>query len=417
MHYAQWEQTATLPLYVHEFAKALSMRVLLIDHDPFFRTVARKYLERDLPSCELVEVDPRQGIDGKMLKHFDVVLLSHDLGPMGTGIEWLDKTNAAARAHFVYLTETRSIDLATHASRVGCEAVMCRDDVKGTRLGLVVQSVHESAEPKTSGATASVSLPVIDGYRVASQIGEGAMSRVYLAERQMDGATVVLKVIELDYVNNHAHVRRFVEEAELIAELDSPHVVRVFEQGFTDEVGFIAMEFFPRGDLKQRIEYGLSSADAVNCLANMAYGLAAIHDVGIVHRDLKPANVMFRHDDSLALADFGISRRLESAEAVLSKGRVLGTPHYMSPEQGQGKGVDPRNDLYSLGVIFFEMLTQQKPYSAETPAKVVSLHIHSPIPRLPSRLRRYQDLVDGLMAKNPHDRFQSAADLIAAVSL
>ena len=274
---------------------------------------------------------------------------------------------------------------------------------------------QDDASESIGGKGTPGASPVIEGYKVASQIGEGAMSRVFLAERELDRLTVVLKIIELDLVNHHAFVKRFVEEAELISELRSPHVVRSYEQGFTDEFGFIAMEFFPRGDLKHRIDYGISPADAVHCLANISYGLEAIHHVGIVHRDLKPANVMFRHDDTLALADFGISRRLASDSELTKSGSVLGTPHYMSPEQGQGKAVDVRNDIYSLGIIFYEMLTGEKPFHGNTPAGVVYQHINAPIPKLPVSLKRYQTLVEKLLAKDPEKRFTSAADLVAAL--
>ena len=296
---------------------------------------------------------------------------------------------------------------------------MRKEELKGQRLARVITQALAVSERQTLDTPGEretpTASPSIDGYKVASQIGEGAMSRVFLAERKSDRLTVVLKVIELDLVNHHAYVKRFVEEAELISELSSPHVVRIFEQGFTDEFGFIAMEFFPRGDLKHRIEYGISPADAVHCLANIAYGLEAIHQVGIVHRDLKPANVMFRHDDTLALADFGISLRLASESELTKSGSVLGTPHYMSPEQGQGKPVDLRNDIYSLGIIFYEMLTGEKPFHGDTPANVVYQHINAPIPKLPASLKRYQQLVESLLAKDPGQRFESASALVAAL--
>ena len=389
------------------------MKVLLIDGDPFFRTMTRKYLQRDLPECKLYELDPvaLAGDDVSNVKGYDIVLVSHDLGPPGVALDWLTQTQIARTQRIVYVTETRSIDLAAGATRLGCKAVICRSDIKGTRLATLLRGIVDGTKSQAR-AEREMLAPKIHGYKLAARIGEGAMSRVYLAERESDRVTVVLKVIDLDYANNHANVRRCVAEAEMIAELNSPHVVQIFEQGFTDDVGFIAMEFFPRGDLKQRIEYGISPGDALNCLANICYGLSAIHSLGIVHRDLKPANVMFRHDDTLALADFGISRRFESESEAQKAGRVLGTPHYMSPEQGRGGAPDPRNDLYSLGIIFFEMLTQCKPYIASSAAKVIYKHIHAPIPKLPAKLRRYQPVLDLLLAKDPDDRIASAQELI-----
>jgi serine/threonine protein kinase len=257
--------------------------------------------------------------------------------------------------------------------------------------------------------------PRIPGYRVNALIGKGARSFVYLGEREGGQNIVVLKVIDVDFSTNHSHVQRFVHEAEILSALHSPYVVRVYEHGFTDDWAFISMEFFPRGDLKQRIAIGLSAGDAINCTANIAYGLDAIHSMGLVHRDLKPANVMFRHDDTLALVDFGIVKRAGERSERSTTGSIFGTPNYMAPEQAKGRPADTRNDLYSLGVMLYEMLTGRKPFKAETPADLVHAHINLPIPRLPNELRRYQSLLDRLMAKDPAGRFQTAVELINAL--
>ena len=342
---------------------------------------------------------------------FQVLLLGHS----DHSLEWLAAADRASPPLLVvYFTETGSEQLAAEVRSLGATEVLRKEELVGNRLAQHISHAISARESETAESGGeSVEAPVIEGYKVASQIGQGAMSRVFLAERESDRLTVVLKVIELDLVNQHAYVKRFVDEAELVSELNSPHVVHIYEQGFTDVCGFIAMEFLPRGDLKHRIEVGISPSDAVHCLANIAYGLEAIHQVGIVHRDLKPANVMFRHDDTLALADFGISKRLASENE--KSGRVLGTPHYMSPEQGKGQGVDVRNDIYSLGIIFFEMLTGDKPFHGESPVEVVYQHINSPIPRLPTDLKRYQELIDRLLAKDPTERFESAAAVVESL--
>ncbi len=404
------------------------MRVLLIDDDAFFKALARKFLERDLPGTEVDEYDP--GAMGFPVAQFDwsrydVVLLGHELGSQETGLDWLKsmQRTQSTLPPTIYVRDAGQESVDGVARKLGAYAVLGKHDIGGTRLADLVgcvagsRAVAPSRSPVTRspGVSRARPKPVIEGYTLGAMIGQGAMSRVYLGDRLGDHLTVVLKVIDLDFANNHAHVLRFVEEAELISGLDSPYVVKIHEQGFTDECGFIAMEFFPRGDLKQRIEYGIPPGDAVHCLANIAYGLDAIHRVGVVHRDLKPANVMFRSDDTLALADFGISRRLASQSELMNTGTVLGTPHYMSPEQGQGKPVDVRNDLYSLGIIFYEMLAGEKPYNAETPARLVYKQIHEPVPRLARNLRRYQPVVDRLLAKDPDARFPSATALIDAL--
>lgn len=175
------------------------------------------------------------------------------------------------------------------------------------------------------------------------------------------------------------------------------------------------MEFFTRGDLKQRIEHGITAPDATNYLLHIAAGLQAIHDAGVIHRDIKPGNIMFRADDSLVLADFGISRRLDDTNPLTRQGTVLGTPNYLSPEQASGQPVDHRADLYCAGAIYFEMLTGEKPFKAATPAALLYQHVHAPVPRLPAALARFQTVIDGLLAKKPDARYSSAAALIAAL--
>ena len=394
------------------------LRVVLIVDDAFVRALVRKFLERDLPTATLRRVKPREGEmpDANFdWSRSDVLLLGHELTDSLNALDWLAGAKVSKELPpIVYVTDTGNDELARRARALGASAVLRKDELAGDALAQTLRQVVAQRQAETQRTSLSaVAKPFIDGYKLASQIGEGAKSRVYLAERLHDGQTVVLKIIDVDLVNEHAYVKRFVEEAELVLDLKSPYVVRVFDHGFTDECGYMAMEFFPRGDLKHRIEIGITPVDAVHCLANVAYGLQAIHAVGIVHRDLKPANVMFRHDDTLALGDFGISQRLASESDFHKTRRVLGTPHYMSPEQGQGKQVDVRNDIYSLGVMFYEMLTGDKPYRGATPAALVYQHIHSPIPILHSKLRRYQPLLEKLLAKDPGDRFKSADELLA----
>ena len=150
-------------------------------------------------------------------------------------------------------------------------------------------------------------------------------------------------------------------------------------------------------------------------MIHIAYALNEIHKIGVVHRDLKPANIMFRGDDSLALADFGISKKLNSGSNLTDVGQIIGTPHYMSPEQGHAGQVDERGDLYSLGVVFFEMLMGEKPFIADSPMAVIYKHNKAPIPKLRSELVEYQELVDKMLAKKPRDRFQSMDELLACL--
>ena len=198
----------------------------------------------------------------------------------------------------------------------------------------------------------------------------------------------------------------------LIAGIDSPHVIKFFGHGFTPSYGYIAVEFFTRGDLKQRIENGISVDDGLLYTLHIAYGLQAIHDRGIVHRDIKPGNIMFRSDDSIALADFGISKHMDDSWNLTKTGAVIGTLSYLSPEQGLGQQIDHRADLYALGMVMFEMLSGKKAFHATSPGALVYQHLYADVPLLPDELSRYQRIIAKTLAKDPNDRYSSAQELI-----
>jgi serine/threonine-protein kinase PpkA len=176
------------------------------------------------------------------------------------------------------------------------------------------------------------------------------------------------------------------------------------------------MEYFPGGDLQQRIRAGISSMTALKILMQMARALDAVHSAGVVHRDLKPQNIMFRENNRLAILDFGLARELDATSTLTQKGMVMATPLYMSPEQCLGQPHDPRGDLYATGVILYEMLTGETVYTGENASALAYQHVHGPIPRLPGRLSGYQSLLDRLLAKRPEHRFQSARELFAYVA-
>jgi len=255
------------------------------------------------------------------------------------------------------------------------------------------------------------------GYRLNRKIGSGGMTEVYLAERESDGEPVVLKVLDASSKGAGEHLARFIQEYALLSRIDHPNVVRIHDQGFTDDHAFIAMEYFPRGDLRSELGEGMSPQRALKVLEQVARALAAIHAHGIIHRDLKPENIMRRADDTVALADFGIAKSLRPGDHVMDTqtrhGDVVGTPFYLSPEQAAGQPITPLSDLYSLGVVFYEMLTGERPYRAESLDALLAQHLGAPTPRLPAEHEGLQPLVDRLMAKRPQDRFAGADALLA----
>jgi serine/threonine-protein kinase PpkA len=173
------------------------------------------------------------------------------------------------------------------------------------------------------------------------------------------------------------------------------------------------MEYCGGGSLKRRIASGMDRYEAYRLMRDIASALGVLHASGILHRDLKPTNVLFRDDDTLALIDFGLAKQVALTAEVTGAGAIFGTPYYMSPEQGHGEPVDARGDLYSLGVIFFEMLTGAKPYDGETAMSVIVKHRQAPLPVLPRTVTEFQPLIDRLLAKQPSQRFQNVAELLA----
>ena len=261
---------------------------------------------------------------------------------------------------------------------------------------------------------------MIRGHRCIKTVGSGGMCTIYLAESERAGRVVVLKVFNQvpDVSERIASFDRFLQEYEIVAGLAHKNIVRIFDLGVADDHAYIAMEHFPAGDLRQRMKTPVAEAEALEYLAQIASALEAIHAVGVLHRDLKPANIMLRNDGSLCVIDFGLAKANANASVVELTGtrEIFGTPYYMSPEQGHAEPIDERSDLYSLGVIFYEMLTGQKPFKGASAMEVIYKHKRADPPALAPRLSVYAPILARLLAKEPRDRYQSARELRAAIA-
>jgi len=245
------------------------------------------------------------------------------------------------------------------------------------------------------------------------RLGSTEHSGVYLAERESTHLKVVLKVLRQMPGNDDGigAFDRFLQEYETIADMDHPNIVRIYDLGVADNHAHIAMEYLGGGDLRLRIDKGITKRAATQYLRQIASALSAVHQKDVLHRDLKPGNIMLRKDGSIALIDFGLAKKTRLEGEITDKGEIFGTPYYMSPEQGHGTNVDERSDIYSLGVIFYEMLTGEKPFRADTAMGIIYLHGNAPIPLLPTRFAEYQALLNMMLAKTPDDRLQSAAEI------
>ncbi|AVP98373.1 hypothetical protein C7S18_14780 [Ahniella affigens] len=254
--------------------------------------------------------------------------------------------------------------------------------------------------------------PRVPGYRIDGKLGEGGMAEVFRATQLSLDRSVAIKVVHFGGPQRDKLAMRFEHEARTIARLEHPNIVGIFEVGrLGHDAMFYVMPLMPHGDLSARIGQ-LSDADIRNVVRKVAAALDFAHAQGVIHRDIKPANVLFDRDQQPRLADFGISRSPEG-QGVTNEGDALGSVSYMSPEQSRGHTVDARSDLYSLGILIFELLTGDVPYREADAVATALAHHQAPIPRLPKPRASWQKLIDRALAKAPGDRFQSGAELVA----
>lgn len=257
--------------------------------------------------------------------------------------------------------------------------------------------------------------PQIDGYRILRVIGHGGMSTVYLAEQASLDRKVALKVMLPEALADEVSRARFENEARTIARLEHPHIVGIHEVGRTaDGLPFYSMPYLSRGHLAQRSLRGDQQKTAM-ILRALLPALDYAHVRGVVHRDVKAENVLFDDAERPQLADFGIALRRGSNPRLTSAGLAVGSTAYMPPEQARGGEVDRRADLYSIGVLTWEMLTGRLPYNAADALSMALKHVQDPIPRLPAALKHWQPFIDRAMAKQPADRFASAQDMLDAL--
>ena len=391
-------------------------------------SLLRHHITIEWPDAAITERDPV--VDGKLAPEFtaagfDAVVLDQDLAGEN-GIDWLSELSA--RPGFppiIFLTPTSEDAVVLPALRAGAEACISKTKIDHRRfIGALREATRKRKRQLTLlRGTAQLQQAyrfgnvTIRGQRHVRTIAKGAIATVYLAESERVGALVVLKVLSQvpDVSEGRGTFDRFLQEYEVVSKVEHPNVVRIYDLGIADDHAYIAMEYFGAGDLRARMRQKVTPTQALVYLRQMASALQAIHGVGVLHRDLKPGNVMLRPNGSLALIDFGLAKQLKLDVEITATGEIFGTPYYMSPEQGHGAEVDERSDIYSLGVIFFEMLMGKKPYLAGTPMAVIYKHSHAPLPPLEDEMTHLEPLVHKLLAKEPRARYQTADELIRAI--
>jgi DNA-binding NarL/FixJ family response regulator len=271
-----------------------------------------------------------------------------------------------------------------------------------------VQAAKALSQPGTDGA--GIEVP---GYSIVKEIATSNFSQVFLARSAHLRRNVVLKVMNRGASQREIDdAERFQREYEIISSITHRAIAEINDFGSLPSHLYLAMEYFPCGDLRDRLRNPMSVDESLYYLRAIAEALRVIHVFGILHRDLKPANVMLREDNSPVLIDFGLARRAIDG-GTTGIGQVLGSPYYISPEQSQGQRVDARTDLYSLGVMFYEMLTGERPYGGRSALAIMAQHSASPVPVLPAPMALQQPLLERLMAKQQSARYASADELLA----
>ncbi len=260
----------------------------------------------------------------------------------------------------------------------------------------------------------------IPGYMIVRELGKGGMATVYLAIQTPLNRQVALKVTEPALAAFDNFAERFIKEGQIIAQFRHPQIITIYDFNKHGRHYYFSMEFLPGGTLSEKIKLGLTPERILTIVKLIAGALAYAHQRGVIHRDIKPQNILFREDDTPVLSDFGVAKILKTdANAedtqLTALGTVLGSPRYMSPEQITGQTLDARSDLYSLGIVFYEMLTGQPLFQAGDVVSLALMHCTEPVPALPIGFGRLQPILEKLLAKRVADRFGSAEDLIRAI--
>jgi tRNA A-37 threonylcarbamoyl transferase component Bud32 len=291
-------------------------------------------------------------------------------------------------------------------------------------VGELCSALQPLIEPQPAAAAAATAAdrwrqPEVAGYSLMKKIAQSSSASVYLARNNEFAQPVALKVhaIKGKQVVTEADRERFTRECEILSKLNHRSIANVLDYGVTDDYLYLALEYFPCGSLRERLKHPVSEADAVNYAHQIGEALQIVHAARIVHRDLKPSNLMLTNENRLVLIDFG-SARTQFAPSDLTRSEdCTGTPYYVCPEQIEDREPDARGDLYSLGVVLFEMLSGVLPFSGKTLADILAAHRSAPVPRLPEQLQLYQPIIDRLLAKQPQDRYGSAAEFLDALDV
>ena len=413
----------------------MNAKLLVAGRDPAYREWLRNHLGVLLPDGDITAIDlaefPTRS-ETLTRSESDLVVLITRLGdnpedPHSEGLEWLRQLrDREAFPPLILVAEDGNELTAVRAIQLGAADYLPQRLVTPERLGTAVRLVlrrieldaaaaSEADEPDATTVAARVLRDPIPGYLIRKTIGQSDKAMVYLASSDELNQDVALKVTR-GGPDDPTEAQVFEREYAALSAIRHPSIVTLHDYGTHDGREYIAMEYFPRGDLKARLQRGILEADALRYLEQIARALQAVHAANILHRDIKPPNLMLREDDTVVLIDFGLARNLAASSSSTRAGVLRGSPYYMSPEQALGEELDHRSDLYSLGIVFYEMLTHRKPYTGVSAIDVLQQHVNAPLPQLPRKQAHLQPLLDGLLAKARDERFATAGDAVDAIA-
>jgi serine/threonine protein kinase len=403
-------------------------RILIVEPDNKVRSALLRYAVKGWQGAA-VQSTSGSLVDAlgdlERLKSFDVLLVGCDFSKDGTAenptLQALraitaDPSNPAV----ILLTEKGSEYTAVQAIKSGAfdyvpKSLLGREQV----LSAVQRAMLHRKGTLGKGDGTVGGVVRLFGYDMRRCLATRDSVSVHVAFSAERGREVVLKVLHRGRgsLARDANFERLVTEFKLLYDIDDHSVAAIYDFRVTSQYCYIAMEYFPLGHLGTQLDSKLMPAEALHYAREIARGLSIIHTAGVIHRDLKPGNIMLRDDDTVALIDFGISHSAHVAkpDPEATQPEIAGTPYYISPEQASGATTDERTDLYSLGVILFQMLTGEKPYVGATTEQILNQHRTAALPVLGGELAAYQPLLNKLLAKEPNQRFGSAREALEAL--
>lgn len=410
-----------------EASNSNAPRILIVEPDSKIRATLLRYAVKGWHGASVQSTSGTLADvlgDPARLRSFDVLLVGCDFAADGTADNSTLRALRAVTADpgnpaVILLTSKGSEYTAVQAMKSGAfdyvpKELLGREQVLAAAQRALVQrkGAIGSGDPDVTGVVR------LFGYDMRRCLASHANVSVHVAFSAERGREVVLKILHRGRgsLSRDGNFEQFVEEFKRLYDVDDRAVAEIYDFRVTSRYCYIAMEYFPLGHLGTRLAAPLAPNVALRYVAEIAHALSIVHTAGIVHRDLKPANIMLRDDGSVALIDFGISHSA-LGDARRAAEEIAGTPYYMSPEQGRGEATDARTDWYALGVILYQMLTGEKPFTGQSPEAIIEQHCNAAIPRLPAAFAAQQALLDKLLAKAPAERLSNAREVVEACEL